>query len=137
MSDLLKQLQKLKPTFPEAEFRVPEWARSVTLRGFSLREGRQLRPTNGADDTDNERAMLRTLAHAIVDGDDRPLANEDGIALLETLSAKTIQEMGQAFMALSGVGDQEGNSPARAGAVGSSSDSPSLLAEPSPSSKPN
>lgn len=125
MSNLLKELQKLKPNFPEAEFPVPEWGRAVTLRGFSLREGRALRKTDGGGD--DERMMLRTLAHAIVDGDERPLANEEGMELLDTLSAKTLQEMGQAFMKLSGAAgeDVEGNSAARAEDAGSSSDSPS------------
>jgi|SRR5688572_7553295 len=136
MSDLLKELRKIKPKFPETEFHVAEWGRSVTLRGFSLREGRDLRSVNG--EADDEKLMLRTLAHAIVDGDDRPLASEEGVGLLETLSAKTIQEMGQAFMRLNGAGeDAEGNSGARAAGAGSSSVSPSLSAEPSASSKPN
>lgn len=131
MSNLLKELQKLKPKLPEAEFPVPEWKRSVTLRGFSLREGRALRKKEGSE-SDDERMMLRTLAHAIVDGDDRPLANEDGMELLDTLSAKTLQEMGQAFMKLSGAAgeDAEKNLEPRAGASGSSTDLPSRSAEP-------
>jgi hypothetical protein len=123
MSSLLKDLQKLKPRFPEIEYYVPEWDRKVTLRGFSLREGRDLRQGNG--EADDERLMLKTLAHAIVDKEERPLANDEGIALLDTLSAKTLQEMGAAFMRLSGGGeDTEGNSAAMAG-DGSSSVSPS------------
>lgn len=137
-SNLLKELKKLKPKFPEVEFHVPEWDRTVMLRSFSLREGRALRPPpNGAEEVDNEKAMLQTLAHAIVDGDERPLANDEGIALLDELSAKTVNEMGNAFMKLNGGTDQEGNSEPRADGAGSSSGLPSLSAEPSPSSKPN
>jgi hypothetical protein len=130
MSNLLKDLQKLKPRFPEAQFHVPEWDRPVTLRGFSLREGRELRKGNG--EADDERLMLRTLAHAIVDGGDRPLANDDGIALLEGLSAKTVQDMGAAFMKLNGVGeDAEGNSAATAASAGSSTGSRATSGAPS------
>lgn len=124
MSNLLKDLQKLKPKFPEATVYVPEWDREVTLRSFSLLEGRLLRAAD--TEADNEQLMLRTLAHAIADGEARPLANPEGIALLDTLSARTIEDMGKVLMKLNGAGqDAEGNSAARAVADGSSSDSPS------------
>lgn len=125
MSNLLKELQKLKAKLPETEFYVSEWDCSIILRGFSLREARALRKPEGETDVE-DRSTLRMLAHAIVDGDDRPLANDAGMDLLDMLSAKTLGEMSLIVGKLNGVGeDVEKNLEARADASSSSTDSPS------------
>ena len=132
MSNLLQQLQKLKPKLPETEFYVPEWDRMLTLRGFSLREGRELNKQR--ESMDDDAIMLRILAHAIVDRGERPLANDEGIALLESLSAGTLTAMGNAFQEMTGtVKAAEKNSDRpTAGSDGSSFASPRSSAGPLP-----
>ena len=136
--NLLEQLKALKPKLPETECSVPEWGRSVVLRGFTVIEGRKLRQSankNGEDD--NEALAIKTIAHAIADGDERPLANKQGVELIESLSELTVRRLMAAYGRISLVSDVEGNSEPRADGASSSTDSPSPSAEPSPSSKLN
>lgn len=121
---LLDELKKLKPDLPETECFIPEWNRSMKLRGFTVLEGRQLRQGLGKD-ADNEALAIKTIAHAIADGDKRPLANPDGIALIENLSELTVRKLMTAFGRISTAEDAEGNSEPRAANGSSSSDLPS------------
>lgn len=119
---LLDELKKLKPQLPETECFIPEFGRSVTLRGFTVLEGRKLRQGVG-EDADNEALAIKTIAHAIADGDKRPLSNADGVALIESLSELTVRKLMAAFGRISTVEDLEGNAGAPNGA--SSTDLPS------------
>lgn len=128
MSDLLKQLQKLKPKLPETKCFVPEWDRHVTLRGFSVAEGRALRKElskAGENPDANEANTIKLIAHSVCDGTNRPLANEDGIALIETLSELTVRRLAETYVRISTGENPEGNSEPRADGVNSSSDLPS------------
>lgn len=90
MSNLLQELGAASATFPELTCFVPEWGRSVTLRGFSVLEARELRrkePKNKEGEiADADRFTMKCIAHSIVDGNERPLANDQGLALVEALS---------------------------------------------------
>lgn len=134
MSDLLKELQKLKPQLPQTECFVPEWNRAIVLRGFTVLEGRQLRQGMGEDADNNEVLAIKTIAHAVSDGDKRPLANPDGVALIESLSELTVRKLMMAFGRISMAEDLEGNSEPGAANGSSSSDLPSPSDEPSTSS---
>jgi hypothetical protein len=113
---LLDELKALTPQLPETECFIPEWGRAVTLRGFTVLEGRKLRQDAGkaGADPDNEALAIKTIAHAIADGATRPLANKDGVALIEGLSELTVRKLLAAFGRISLDEDAEGNSLRRA-----------------------
>lgn len=124
---LLTELKRLKPKFPETDCYIPEWDRTIILRSLSVRESRDLRAESKgeASEAENERLMIRTLAHAIVDGEKRPLANADGEALIDSLSAKTVQSMLRSWMELTGIKEDLEKNLAQAG-DGSSLNSPAI-----------
>lgn len=131
--NLLEELKALKPKLPETECFVVEWNRSVTIRSFTVLEGRKLRQSmskskdgeDGEDDKKNEELYIKTIAHAIADGDERPLANKQGIEMIESLSELTVRRLMAAYMRITIVQDVEGNSEPRADGASSSTDSPS------------
>jgi hypothetical protein len=144
---LLEQLQALRPKLPETTFYVPEFDKTLTLRGFTVREGRALRErlqAEGKNDPEKaDIAVIYALAQSVVaiDGKEdknhpRPLANEQGVELIESLSEKTVRSMMVAYnrVTLIGAADIEGNSGPRAGGDGSYSSSRSPSAEPSTNS---
>jgi len=114
MSTLLDELKKIKVLLPEAECFVPEWDRSITMRGFTVADGRKLRDgeVKAKDGTlkDPDSFAYKTIAHSIVDGVDRPLANPDGVALISSLSEATAGKMIRAINVLAGGEDLEKNS---------------------------
>lgn len=114
MSNLLQELKKLSPILPEAECFVPEWNRTVKLRGFTVSEGRALRKTEAKNKqgeiADQDSFMIKMIANSIVDGDERPLANKDGIALVEALSEASAGRLIRAINGLSVGVDLEKNS---------------------------
>jgi hypothetical protein len=152
---LLEQLQALKPNLPETKFYVPEYGKTLTLRGLTVREGRNLRQQleaeGKADPEHADQAAVYALAQSVVafDGKEdknnpRPLANQHGIDLIESWSEQTVRSMMIAYnkVTMIGMKDIEGNSGPRAAGDGSSSGSPSPSAEPSANSngasaKPN
>jgi hypothetical protein len=144
---LLEQLQALKPKLPETTFYVPEFGKTITLRGFTVREGRALRERLEAEGKANPEkadiAAIHALAQSVValegkedKNNPRPLANPQGVELIESLSEKTVRAMMVAYnrVTLIGVTDIEGNSGPREGEDGSSSSSRSPSDEPSMSS---
>jgi hypothetical protein len=133
---LLDELKKLKPELPETECFVPEWNRAIKLRGFTVLEGRKLRQgLSGDSEQDNEKLAMKTIAHAVAYGDERPLANKDGIELIEGLSELTVRKLMMAFARVSTGEDAEKNSGPTVVENGSSTDSLSPSAEPSANSK--
>jgi hypothetical protein len=131
MSSLLEELKHIKLSLPEIECYVPEWERNVTLRGFTVREGRALRKLQGGD---NEAFAIKAVAYSIADGDERPLANPEGEALIESLSELSVRKLMEAFGKITQTDLESGvkNSEPRAAANGSSTDSPSPSAEQLP-----
>jgi hypothetical protein len=123
----LAELKKLKPKLPEEECYVPEWDRKVTLRGFTVGEGRKIRQqlSKREDAEASETDMLMMIAHSIVHEDVRPLANSEGVALLEQLSELTVRRLAQTYMKVSTGEDVEGNSEPRVVSGNSSTDLPS------------
>lgn len=135
MSNLLTELKKLKPKLPEVECFVPEWGRTLKLRALTVKEGRALRAgefkPGTSDLLDVERFRVKGAAYAIVDDHgDRPLANDDGIALIESLSEDSLTALITAYGKLSADPDAAKKSEATGnGAL--SSDSPVAAAEQS------
>lgn len=135
MSKLLEELKKIKVTLPEGECFVPEWDRAIRLRGFTVAEGRKLRAGEAKNKdgqlADADSFAYKTIAHSIVDGEERPLASKDGVALIEGLSEATCGRLIRAINRLAGGDGTEKNSEATGnGAVSSdlpaSSDAQSL-----------
>ena len=135
---LLDELRALKPKLPQIKAQVPEWEREVTLQGLTVRQVRELQEglRTEKNPRDADTFAIRALANAIVDEDgNRALANDEGIALIETLSGVTVNRLMERYSEMNKVATLEGNSGPRTDGEDLSSDSPSPSAEPSMSSK--
>ena len=74
------------------------------LHGARGRKLRQAMGKSGGDD-DNEGIAIKTIAHAIADGDERPLANKQGVELIESCPRLTVRRLMAAYGHISLVSD--------------------------------
>lgn len=141
MNKLLSNLRSKKVRLPETEFHIPELDETVVLRGMTVAEGREWRkliPKSDQDEEAQEQGTLAAAAYSVIDPatGERYLNNDEGRALLESLSERTIINLIGAFNKLARDSDEsaEGNSGPRVAKSGSSTASRSPSAEPSTSS---
>lgn len=127
VNSFLAELKKIKPQLPEVECFVPEWNRTVTLRGFTVAEGRKLRQQmSGQNSAEaSEADMLLMIAHSICHEDSRPLGNPEGFALIEQLSELTVRRLATAYVKISTGDDPMGNSEPRVDGLSGSTVLPS------------